>query len=103
MRVYAYEVTRSALDTLRVGACVVDMAYDDDEIRSWELWSAETGHFSTGWVGVRRDRLCATCHHGSERHMAAHAHIGEHGPTAPRYEPEWLKSGREALTTTDEN
>lgn len=85
--VYAYEVTKSNIDTVSVGTFVIDVDFEGSEARSWPLWDSAAGDFTTGWVGVRRARACLACYEREadplRRTVRPHGHDGPHGPGEP--------------------
>ena len=81
MRTYVYEITHSAVLTVKVGTFIVDTTEfreGEGERRVWSLYNDTTGDFEDGWAGVRLDRVCTACRR-DHRKVRPHKHDGPHG------------------------
>jgi hypothetical protein len=98
--IYAYEVTSSALEGVKVGTFVIDEDHTGDQVRSYPMWNAKTGDFERGFTAERRERACGPCWRlaasfdPADRLVRPHGHEGEHGPGEP------LRPTRQAAEVT---
>lgn len=90
MRVYAYKVTSSEVETVQVGSTIVDYERGPKsewgDVRVWHLYSKADGSFTVGWAGVRSQRLCSGCYRLERSKPRIHKHPGVCG-TGPTWFP----------------
>lgn len=82
MKTFAYEITWSAVETVKVGTIIIDTepgpGGEYGDLRSYGLFREATGNFEDGWTAHRLDRACTRCYR-DHRKVRPHRHDGEHG------------------------